>query len=240
MLHEELMEIGYPVLRKVQDHPFWSGQRDGTLPGEALAYFVQQDTGFLLPSYARALARCAAVAPDDTAASLLGQSVAGTLEARDKLRQAYTDLAGQLGLPDLATPGRADPATQAHTSFFAAASATSFYAGIGALLPMVWFNAEVSDSLKNNAVPGTRYLPWIEVYHPGESYKYAVQAFADMAGRAGQGCSARQRQEIIEQFSISIRYEWAFAECCLQRHSWPAWADGFKDADSRRERSSAG
>lgn len=226
MLHEELMEIGYPVLRKVQDHPFWSRLRDGTLPGEALAYFVEQDSGFLLPSYARALARCAAAAPDDSDTLLLGQSVAGTLAARDKLRQAYADLAGRLELPDLAAPRRAPPATQAHTSFFASASAASFYAGIGALLPMVWFNAEVSDNLKNNAAAGTRYRPWIESYHPGESYRYAVQAFASMVDRAGDGCSARQRQEIIEQFSISIRYEWAFAECCLQRPSWPAWATG--------------
>jgi thiaminase/transcriptional activator TenA len=237
MLHEELMEIGYPVLRTVQDHPFWSRLRDGTLPGEALAHFVEQDTGLLLPSYARALARCAAAAADDADAYLLGQSIVGTLTARDKLRQAYTDLAGQLGLPDLAAPRRADPATQAHTSFLTSASATSFHAGLGALLPMVWFNAEVADNLKNNAVPGTRYLPWIEVYHPGESYQYAVEAFVHMVDRAGQGASARQRQEIIERFSISIRYEWAFAECCLQQPSGPAWADGMQDAGSRQERS---
>jgi thiaminase (transcriptional activator TenA) len=233
MLHEELMEIGYPVLREIRDHPFWAGQRDGTLPGEALAYFVQQDTGFLLPSYARALARCAAAAPDDADALLLGQSVEGTLTARDKLRRAYGELARQLGLPDLAAPRRAAPATQAHASFFTSASATSFHAGIGALLPMVWFNAEVSDNLKDNAIPGTRYLPWIEVYHPGESYQYAVQAFYGLADRAGRDCSARQRQEIIDQFSISIRYEWAFAESCLQRAPWPAWADEIQDAASR-------
>ncbi|MCW2881619.1 MAG: putative transcriptional activator, TenA family [Sphaerisporangium sp.] len=221
MLHEELMEIRDPVLRKVQDHPFWSGLRDGSLPGESLAYFVQQDTGYLLPAYARALARCAAAAPDDADTFLLGQSVAGTLMARDKLRQAYTGLAGRLGLPELGAQPLLDPATHAHTSFFAAASARSFYAGIGALLPMVWFNAEVSDSLKENASPGSRYLPWIEVYHPGESYGYAVRAFLDMVDRAGESCSAWQRELIVEQFSISIRYEWAFAECCTQQPSWP-------------------
>ncbi len=221
MLHEELMEIRDPVLRKVQDHPFWSGLRDGSLPGEALAYFVHQDTGFLLPAYARAMARCAAAAPDDADTFLLGYSVAGTLTARDKLRQAYTALTGQLGLPELGEQLPADPATHAHTSFFAAASATSFYAGLGALLPMVWFNAEVSDNLKENAAPGSRYLPWIEVYHPGESYQQAVKAFLDMVDRAGESCSARQRQVIIEQFSISIRYEWAFAECCLRQPTWP-------------------
>ncbi|MBF8194285.1 TenA family transcriptional regulator [Nonomuraea sp. K274] len=221
MLHEELMEIRDPVLRKVQDHPFWSGLRDGSLPGEALAYFVQQDTGFLLPAYARALARCAAAAPEDADAFLLAQSVTGTLEAKDRLRAEYTRLAGELGLPELGEQLPVDPGPHAHASFFAAATARSFYAGLGALLPMVWFNAEVSDNLKRGGAPGSRYLPWIEVYHPGESYRYAVQAFLDMVDRAGETCSAAERRLIVEQFSTSIRYEWAFADCCLRQPSWP-------------------
>jgi thiaminase (transcriptional activator TenA) len=221
MLHEELMEIRDPILRKVQDHPFWSGLRDGSLPGEALAYFVRQDTGFLLPAYARALARCAAVAPQDADTFLLGQSITGTLNARDGLRQAYAALVGELGLPELGEQHGADPATHAHMSFFAAASADSFHAGVGALLPMVWFNAEVSDRLRDAAVPGSRYLPWIEVYHPGESYTYAVQAFLDMVDRAGENCSAWQRHLLVERFSISIRYEWVFAESCIRQTSWP-------------------
>lgn len=215
MLHEELMKVGNPVLQQVQAHPFWSGLRDGSLPSEALTHFVEQDTGFLLPAYARALARCAAAAPADADTFLLGHSVAATLEARDKLRQAYTSLEGELGLPVLGDRVQPDPATHVHASFFAEASAASYYAGIGALLPMVWFNAEVSDNLKRGAVPGSRYLRWIEVYHPGESYQYAVRAFFDMADRAGESCSASQRQLIVDQFAASTRYELAFAQCCL-------------------------
>ena len=214
MLREELREIRDPVLRKVQAHPFWAGLRDGSLPVEALVHFVEQDTGFLLPAYARALARCAAVAKDDADTLLLGQSVAGTLDARDRLRRSATELAEQLALPALAPRPSIDPTMLAHTSFLTAATATSFHGGIGALLPMVWFNAEVSDTLKREAAPGSRYLPWIEAYHPGESYRYAVEAFLDMAARAVENGSSRQRQLVIEQFSISIRYELAFAESC--------------------------
>jgi thiaminase (transcriptional activator TenA) len=81
---------------------------------------------------------------------------------------------------------------------------------------MVWFNAEVSDALTRDAVSGSRYVPWIEAYHPGESYRYAVQAFLDMAERAVENGSKRQRQLVIEQFSISIRYELAFAGSCMR------------------------
>lgn len=220
MLHEELKEIRDPVLRKVQDHPFWSRLRDGSLPGGALAHFVQQDTGHLLPAYARALARCAALAPEDRDTMLLGQSVHGTLEAKDRLREAYAGLAGELDLPELGEQLPIDPATHAHASFFTAATAQSFHGGLGALLPMVWFNAEVSDNLRQNVTAGSRYERWIDVYHPGESYGYAVRAFLDMVDRAGESCSAPQRQMIIEQFSLSIRYEWAFAECHMDRPQW--------------------
>lgn len=221
MLTTELTVIAEPVLRKVLDHPFWAGLRDGSLPGEALAHFVEQDTGYLLPAYARALARCAAAAGDDTDTALLGQSIVGTLEARDRLRAAYAELAGELDLPPLPDGGPAGPATHAHTSFFAASSARSFYAGIGALLPMVVFNAAVSDHLLHGTAAGSRYRRWVEVYHPGESYRYAVAAFTDMVDRAAATSSARQRELIIEQFSTSIRYEWAFAESCVTQPAWP-------------------
>lgn len=221
MLREELKELCAPVLRKVLDHPFWSGLRDGSLPGESLARFVRQDSDHLLPAYARALARCAAAAPDDADAYLFGQSVTGTLAARDELRGSYTSLQDELDLPELGGKSEILPATHAHTAFFAEASAASFHSGVGALLPMVWFNAEVSDSLRYHAAPGTRYLPWIESYHPGDSYQYVVQAFFDLADRAGESGSASQRRRLIEQFSFGIRYEWAFADCCAGHSSWP-------------------
>ncbi|MGC5021007.1 TenA family protein [Micromonospora sp. DT47] len=214
MVHEELREIRDPVLRRVQNHRFWAGLRDGTLPGAALTHFVEQDTFGLLPAYARALARCAAAAPDDGDVLLLGHSIVGTLDARDRLRRAHRELAGRLGVPAYREAPPIDPATRAHTSFLAAATADSFHAGLGALLPMVWFNAEVSDHLVAAATPGSRYLPWIEAYHPGADYGYAVQAFLDMVDRAGAAAGPRGRRLIIEQFSIGVRYEWAFAEAC--------------------------
>ncbi|MEV4256190.1 TenA family transcriptional regulator, partial [Spirillospora sp. NPDC049652] len=187
MLHEELREIRDPVLRQVQRHPFWAGLRDGSLPPEALARFVRQDTGFLLPAYARALARCAAFAADDGDAMLLARSAAASLEAAERLRVAH-------GRPDDA---EAEPETLAHADFFAASAAAGFHAGVGALLPMVWFNAEVSDGLRDGVVPGSRHEKWIEVYHPGDGYAHAVRAFLDMADRAGRDGSARERAVLV-------------------------------------------
>lgn len=238
MLQDELREIASPVLREVQDHPFWTGLRDGSLPGAALACFAEQDLGFLLPAYARALARCAASAPDDADAWLLSQSAAAALEARDGLREAYAALADELGVPPLRAEPPTSPVTCGYASFFAASTATSFYAGLGALLPMVWFNAEVTDVLKAEAKPESRYLRWIDAYHPGESYRHAVRAFSDMADCAGENCSARERELVIEQFSMSVRYELAFADSCLRQAPSPTGRSG--GMRRQQERSGAG
>jgi thiaminase/transcriptional activator TenA len=213
-LHKELLELAAPVRDRVLRHRFWSGLREGGLPATALARFVEQDTGHLLPAYARALARCAAAAPEDGDAQLFGQSVVGTLEARDGLRAAYRQLAPGLDLPPLSPATEALPATAAHAAFFGAASATSYAAGVGALLPMVWFNAEVSDHLRDHGAPGGRYAEWITVYHPGDGYRYAVQAFLDLTDRFGETCSARDRQVLRDHFLQGVRYELDFAECC--------------------------
>ncbi|MQY11616.1 Aminopyrimidine aminohydrolase [Streptomyces sp. RB5] len=215
MLHDELAELSEPVRRKVLAHPFWEGLRAGTLDPAALGRFVEQDTGHLLPSYARALARCAAAAPDLPEVHLYGQSVVGTLEARDGLRAAYTALAADLGLPPLREGTPAHPSVLAHASFFTAATAASFHAGVGALLPMVWFNATVSDHLRDHVEPGSHYARWIEAYHPGDDYHYAVQAFLDTADRAAEGASAAEHRRLVDQFTLGVRHEWEFAESCL-------------------------
>ncbi|MEV4441053.1 TenA family transcriptional regulator [Streptomyces sp. NPDC049577] len=222
MLRRELAEICAPVLRTVLDHPFWTGLRDGTLPPWALARFVRQDTAFLLPAYARALARCAASAPDDADVRLLAQSVAGTLEARDGLRAAYTTLTGELGLPALDDSAPAEPAVTAHAAHFADSSAHSFHAGLGALLPMVWFNAEVSDHLRDHAAPDSRYLPWITAYHPGASYRHVVDAFLAMTDRAADQAPPRLRELITDHFARGVRHELAFADCCAAAPARPA------------------
>ncbi|MBB4987075.1 MULTISPECIES: TenA family protein [Streptomyces] len=222
-MRQELREICAPVLHEVLNHPFWTGLRDGTLPATALARFVHQDTAYLLPAYARALARCAADAPDDAGARLLGQSVVGTLDARDGLRAAHAALAPGLGLPE---PDSVEepvaPAVAVHAAFFTSSAASSYHAGIGALLPMVWFNAEVSDHLRDHAVPGNRYLPWITAYHPGESYRFAVEAFAELADRLGERSTPEQRRLITTHFTLGIHHELAFADACAAPAARPA------------------
>ncbi|GHE72982.1 TenA family protein [Streptomyces capitiformicae] len=221
MLSKELQELAEPVLAKVKEHPFWAGLRDGSLPAESLAYFVEQDTSHLLPAYARALARTAAATRWDAHAALLARSVMGSLEARDRLRGAYAELEPRLQLPPAAESPEITAPTHAHCSFFHAATAATVAAGMGALLPMVWFNHRISDDLLERHVPGSRYAEWIKVYHPGEGYQYAVKGFMAAYDELGERMAAPGRAELIDYFTTSIRYEWAFAEAAWSRSGWP-------------------
>jgi thiaminase/transcriptional activator TenA len=221
MLSKELQELAEPVLAKVKEHPFWAGLRDGSLPAESLAYFVEQDTGYLLPGYARSLARTAAATRWDAHAALLARSVIGTLEARDRLRTAYAELAPKLELPPATESPEITAPVHAHCSFLHAATAATVASGMGALLPMVWFNHQISDDLLRRHVPGSRYAEWIKVYHPGEGYQYAVKGFMAAYDELGERMAVPGRTELVDYFATSIRYEWAFAEAAWSRSGWP-------------------
>lgn len=217
MLRDELQQIGDPALRQVLDHPFWAGLRDGSLPAEALLHFVFQDTDYLLPAFSRALARCAATAVDDKHALLLMHGAYATLEASDRLNEAFIELAEKMNVqvPDQ-RPAIA-PTTNSYCSLFAAASARSLASGIGISLPIVWFQLDLSDDLIARMVAESRYAPWIKSYHPGDAYRPVVQEFLAMADEIGERCSAEQRQELIAGFGLAVHYEWRFAEAAFRR-----------------------
>jgi len=222
MVHKELLVIAEPALKKVLDHPFWAGLRDGSLPGEALRHFVQQNSEHLLPACGRALARCGAAAPRDSHALMLGRAVVGSLEAGIRLRARYEELADELELPALGADQVAvDPFTHGYVGTLAAASTASYAAGIGALLPIAWFNHKVCEDLVERHKLGARYDKWIEAYQPGPGYARTVQAFLDLVDEVGEDCSDSERARLVEQFTIATRYEWMLAEASWQRPVWP-------------------
>jgi thiaminase/transcriptional activator TenA len=206
MLAQELRRIAEPALRELTQHPFWSGLKDGSLPGAALERFVQQDTTHLLPAFARILLRCAALTRDDDHATLLAHAATATIEARDRLRREFTALAPGFGVAEPETVAAPHPSTREQCDFYTAAAARSLAAGIGAVLPMVWFNLPLSDDLRDHVAPGGRYAGWIAAYHPGDGFRAVVPAFLDLAEQVGE------QRTLVEHFAVGVRYEWAFAE----------------------------
>ncbi len=215
MLTDELRTIAEPVLRQILGHPFWSGLRDGSLPGPALTRFVCQDSGHLLPALGRAFAGCAVLSTVDSQTARLGLCAHATVAAGPRLRGAFADLAPSLAVEPPDGPVPADAATLAYCSFLHAAPATSFAAGIGAVLPMTWFHMTVCEDLVARSVPGSRYLPWIGVYHPGERARAVTREFLGMVDEIGELVPARDRDELTGYFTLGARHEWAFADAMV-------------------------
>lgn len=212
MLTEDLHTLSRPAVAEIVRHPFWAGLRDGSLAGTALTHFVAQDTGHLLPTLGRAFARCAAAADTDSQVHRLSACAYATVESAPRLRAAFGSLAATLAVEPLDDQAPTDPATAAYCSFLQAAAATSFVAGIGAVLPMMWFHMDVCEDLTRRRVPGSRYVAWIDVYNPGERAWPAVREFLTMVDEIGAQASEADRDQLVRSFTAAVRYERAFAD----------------------------
>ncbi|MBP2327262.1 thiaminase/transcriptional activator TenA [Kibdelosporangium banguiense] len=212
MLTEHLRAVSRPMVAEIVAHPFWAGLRDGSLPATALAHFVTQDTAHLLPALGRAFARCAASADVNAHTKRLSECAYATLESAPRLWAAFDALAGNFDTGPLDHEVPANPTTLAYCSFLNAAAATSFTAGIGAVLPMMWFHMDVCEDLARRYVPGSRYVAWIDVYNPGERAWPAVREFLRMVDEIDTQASEADRDQLVRSFSAAARYEWAFAD----------------------------
>ncbi len=221
MTRDELSTIAEPVLAKIKEHPFWQGLRNGTLPSAALWYFAEQDARYVVPTYARALARTAAIAEDDSHGALLCSAANATFGSVPRMAEELAKLAESLGKLPGAAASEPGPLIHAHTSFILAAPTTSFAAGIGGLLPMTWFHLKVSSDLKERHEPGSRYASWIDQYCPGGNYEEYVEAYLSMIDEVGGKCSAGERDQLARHFLLGARYEWTFADTAWHQQAWP-------------------
>jgi thiaminase (transcriptional activator TenA) len=220
MMRDELSAISEGVLASLKEHPFWAGLRGGTLPPACLWYFAEQDTRYVVPAYARALARAAATADDDGYSALLCAAAAATFASIPRMASQLAALAAALGRPPDTPVTPVGRTSHAHASFMFAGAAASFAAGLGALLPMTWFHLLVCDDLRLRHQPGGRYLAWIDQYCPGDGYAEYVEAYLTMIDEFGGQCSAAERSQLVTHFLLGVRHEWAFADAAWHRQPW--------------------
>ncbi|MDJ0345991.1 TenA family transcriptional regulator [Streptomyces sp. H10-C2] len=209
--------------RRISEHPYYRGLKDGTLPGAALVHFTLQDSCHLLPSYGRAHARCAALAGDSRRAALLSRMATGALEDCAVRLSGFAETAERLGLPYAAEEGPPPvaPATLGYVSFLGDSCAASIAAGIGALVPSAWLYLLVTDDLLDHHDPGARYASEVRKAHPGDFYREMLDEFLDLADEIAAGASAADRRELVRRAGHAVRYEWAFVDAAWRMESWP-------------------
>ncbi|WP_329582201.1 thiaminase II [Kitasatospora sp. NBC_01250] len=218
-LTEELWaESVAPVYTKILEHPFLAGLTDGTLPREAFAHFVVQDSHYLR-DYARALAVCAAKAPGEEEVRAFADDAIGALAAEQGMHAEFLAVFGHSAAEAAALPVL--PTTRAYSSYLlATAYGGSFAEAVAAVLPCYWVYAKVGEQLLARSSPDPLYARWIAVYGE-ESFQSVVRRVLALTDRLGEQLGEAERRRVHEHVRTTTRYEWMFWDAAWRGEGWP-------------------
>lgn len=216
-LRTSLSAIVLPAADDLLGHPYYRGLLDGTLPPAALSALCRQDANHLLPTYARALARCAGMTRRHDHALLLTRMALVSFESAASSAAGFTGMAARFGLPD-ATAGVPEiaPPTLHYTGFLMASSASSPAAGLGAVLPSAWLYQLVTDELMARRDPEGRYGELLALMYPGEEFAVLIEEFLRLTDEFGAGAWADDRDTLLLHVERGVAYERAFVDAAWQ------------------------
>ena len=214
----ELWSAMDPIYRKILDHPFLHGLRDGTLDVAAFSYHLVQDVHYLR-DYARCLAVVGAKAPTATDTAMFARHAAGAVEAELSL---HSTLLPALGLDPAAVDAvPPSPSTTAYTSYLLATVHTAGFAeGLAAVLPCYWIYQRVAGELARRGSPDLRYQQWIDAY-AGDEFAAIVKSVLDVVDSIGPTLSLAERARARRHLVTTARYEWMFWDAAYRLEPWP-------------------
>lgn len=206
------------IYEAILAHPFVTGLTDGTLPHSAFRHYIVQDAHYLR-GYARALALCAAKAPDEHALAMFCAHAGGAIAAEQEL---HTELLGALDLTaEAAAALPVAPATQAYVSYLLAAAYSGSYAeAVAAVLPCYWIYARVGEHLVEAGSPDPLYARWIATYG-GAEFREIVDAVLAATDAIGETVSGAELARMRHHFTTTSRYEWMFWDGGYREETWP-------------------
>ena len=207
-----------PIYTAILKHPFVTGLTDASLPRAAFRHFVVQDAHYLR-GYARALAACAAKAPDESSIVMFAEHAAGALNDERELHDA---LMAELGIsPEAALNEPVAPTTCAYVSYLmATVLGGSYVEAVGAVLPCYWIYAKVGESLLERSSPNPLYARWIAMYG-SEDFKSVVEDVLHVVDGVGATASEAEFARMREHVRTTSRYEWMFWDAGYRRETWP-------------------
>lgn len=199
-------------------HPFVTGLTDGTLHRAAFRHYIVQDAHYLR-GYAKALALCAAKAPDSRDLAMFAEHASGAIAAEQELHE---ELLGALGLTSAqAAAEPVAPATRAYVSYLLATAYGGSYAeAVGAVLPCYWIYARVGEHLLAAGSPDPLYQRWIDTYG-GAGFQAVVDAVLAATDRLGARLTEPELALVREHFRTTARYEWIFWDAGYRQETWP-------------------
>lgn len=177
-----------------------------------------QDSHYLR-DYARALAVCAAKAPDEQDVRAFADDAVGALAAEQGMHAEFLGAFGETAEQAAAEPVL--PTTRAYTSYLlATVYGGSFAEAVGAVLPCYWIYARVGEQLLTRSSPDPLYAKWIATYGD-ETFQAVVRRVLALTDRLGEQLAPAERRRVIEHFTTTSRYEWMFWDAAWRREVWP-------------------
>ena len=202
----------------ILEHPFIAGLTTGDLEREAFEFYVVQDALYL-QEYSRALALCAARAPNEDATKMFAEHAAGAIEVEHQLHDSFFK---DFGLSEEDVRGmEMAPTNLAYTSYLlATAYRGSFAEALGAVLPCYWIYMEVGNELIRKGSPNPLYRRWIDTYG-GEEYGDIVKRVLYLTDVVGAEVSPIEEEKMTKHFGTTARFEWMFWDMGYRREAWP-------------------
>ena len=197
-------------------HPFVTGLTDGSLPRAAFRHYIVQDAHYLR-GYAKALAVCAARAPDEGGTVMFAEHAAGAIAAE---RDLHASLMAELGgSPEEGEP--VAPTTRAYVSYLMATVLGGSYAeALGAVLPCYWIYARVGEDCSRRGSPDPLYARWIAMYG-GEEFQAVVDAVLRVPTASAPRSPRPNSARCASTSRTTSRYEWMFWDAGCRREGWP-------------------
>ncbi|WP_046319501.1 thiaminase II [Mycobacterium sp. UM_Kg1] len=205
------------IYRRICEHPFVTGLTEGSLEPSRFRHYLVQDRHYL-HSYARALAACAAKAPNESELAMFAEH-AGAVLAEAEL---HAGLLAELGL-DIETAAvlPVAPTTRAYASYLLAVTASGSYAeAVAAVLPCYWIYARVGEHLQHHGSPEPLFQRWIDAY-AGQDFAAVVEVVLAVADRIGAQAQGPEWNLMCEHLRTAARYEWMFFDAAYRMEDWP-------------------
>jgi thiaminase/transcriptional activator TenA len=217
-LTQRLWESISSTYGAILEHPFIAGLTTGDLKREAFEFYVVQDALYL-QEYSRALALCAARAPNEDATKMFAEHAAGAIAVEHQLHDSFFKDFG-LSERDVRTTELA-PTNLAYTSYLlATAYRGSFAEALGAVLACYWIYMEVGNELIRKGSPNPLYRRWIDTYG-GEEYREIVTRVLHLTDEVGAEVSPIEEEKMTKHFRTTARFEWMFWDMGYRREAWP-------------------
>nr|PZN40934.1 MAG: thiaminase II [Actinomycetota bacterium] len=217
---DEVWARAAKLVRAIHEHPFNTELEAGTLDRDRFAFYIVQDSRYLI-AFGKALATASTRATDVDEAAFFAQAAHTALVVERSLHAGYIE---EFGLSAADLEGIVtSPTCLGYSSYLqATALAEPYPVLVAALLPCFWVYEDVGSAIfeRTRDVEKHPYRAWINTYADPE-FAASVERVKQIADRHAATAEPPVREAMTDAFLRATEYEWLFWDSAYRRETWP-------------------